>query len=106
MESMQMLRLALQHPGRWPSRPHHGKELPWMTQNPKVRVRLVSLQAAEYCRVSLAVLCFMCSPNRDDNHCSRPKQRVSVDHDLAGPGQMESLGRNHSKCNKAVSKNL
>lgn len=52
MESIQMLRLALQHPARWPSGPKHGKELPGMTQNPRVRVRLVSLQAAEYLCVS------------------------------------------------------
>lgn len=37
--------------------------------------------------VSLAALCFMCSPNSDDSHCPRPKQRVSVDHDLVLQGR-------------------
>lgn len=66
-----------------------------MTRNPKVRVRLVSLQTAEHCCVScclFSVSCVRCTVMTVSfpDH-SKGSQGVSVDHDSAGPGQAESL---------------
>lgn len=95
------------YPGKWPSSPRHGAELPGMPWNPKVRVRPVSLQAAKslLC-VSLSVLCFMCSPNSDDSHCpdySRRSQSTRTRQVQGRWNPWASLGRNRSKCKQAVS---
>lgn len=73
--------------------------MPW---SPKVRVRLVSLQAAEHCCVSHCLFSVSCVHHTMmtitiPGHSKGPWWTMTT-----GPGQ---VGRNHPKCKQALSKN-
>lgn len=74
-------------PGRWPSGLQHGRELPGMPRNPKVRVRLVSLKAAEHCCVSHCLLSASCV-----HHTMTTVTSQTIAKDLSGP----RLGRSRA----------
>lgn len=101
-----MLRLALQPGSSLPRRVAFRRGASWEDMESKSQTKVSFTANCRHCCVSLAVLRFMCSPNGDDSHYPGLRRRVSVDHDSAAPGQVESLGRNHFKCKQDVSKCL
>ena len=106
MESTQMLRLALQPGSSLPRRvaSRHGASWDDMESKSQTKVSFTARCRTLLCLTGCSLLHVF--SNSDDSHYPRLKQRVSVDHASAAPGQVESLGGNHSKCKQDVSKSL